>query len=62
MGWAVSCPAPEPVLGIAAPQGRETPPGRLGGWHDKSACGKACKGALPGVEVRRPFRLGDGAP
>ena len=55
-------PSPGAGLGIAAPQSRETPAGAGGGWHCPRVCRTACRGALPGVEVHRPFRLGDGVP
>ena len=44
MGWAESCPAPEPVLGIAAPQSRETPAGAVGRMVASNEAQKRARG------------------
>ena len=47
----VSCPAPEPVLGIASPQACETPAGAGRRMVNKGVCEAACRGALPRGQV-----------
>ena len=61
VGGVVPCPGAD--VRHRKPAGlRNPPPGRAGGWHSPRVCRTVCRGAWPGVEVRRPFRLGDGVP